>query len=186
MNVVKILVLTFLFAKSVAATQTWQLVNQDSTLSFIASYDEIPFDGKFEHFEIDLKFDPNNLSSSLLKTHIDVTSVNTNSRDRDDALKDPSWFHFKKFPQATFTSSRFTKLNEDAYQVTGVLTIRDQQREISFPFQWQPESNNRVRVSAEFNLDRRDFNIGNGEWATDATIGFSVAVKIILLLETTL
>ena len=177
------LLLFFHLINSAYATQSWQVVAQESELRFVASYDEIPFDGIFEHFAVDLIFDKNDLSNNKLKTSIDVTSINTNSRDRDEALANSDWFHFSKFPQAIFVSNLFSKLDDSSFQVTGTLTIRDISREFSFPFTWQKVNNNQVRVSAQFNLDRRDFDIGSGEWVQDETIGFSVLVKLSLLLE---
>ena len=176
-------VLLFLLVINAHANQSWQVVAQESELRFVANYDEIPFDGIFEHFAVDLIFDENDLYNNKLKTSIDVTSINTNSRDRDEALANSDWFHFSKFPQAIFVSNLFSKLNDSSFQVTGTLTIRDISRELSFPFTWQNVNSHQARVTARFNLDRRDFDIGNGEWLQDETIGFSVLVKLSLLLE---
>ena len=186
MKMSKFIIVIVLLGNSAYANQPWQLITEESHLNFTASYDGILFDGKFERFNVELMFDSNDLSNSSLKSQIDVTSVNSNSRDRDEALADPAWFHFSKYPQATFTSTSFTTINENLYQVTGLLTIRNQQREIAFPFQWLPVADNQAKVDATLTLDRRDFDIGSGDWADDETIGFLVTVKISLLLNRTL
>lgn len=177
------LLLCLCLANTANAASQWQLVAAQSTVGFTASYDGIAFDGVFEKFSVELAFDPQDLDSSHLSSSVNTTSVNTNSRDRDDALADPAWFHFNTYPQASFSSHAFSQKDKETFIVTGTLTIRDQQQEISFPFKWNPINATQVKVDAEFTLDRRDYDIGNGEWAEDETIGFTVAVSISLLLS---
>ena len=171
-----------LLLPSAASAQQWQLLPDQSSVKFTASYDDIAFDGQFEKFSLQLYFDPDEPGTGRLSSSVNTASVNTNSRDRDEALADPDWFHFSAYPQATFVSHQFTKVDEKTFQVSGKLTIRDQPRDISFPFKWQMLNTNQVRVNAQFPLDRRDFNIGAGEWREDETIGFAVEVKISLVL----
>ena len=170
-----------LFQKVVFAQQ-WTLLPEQSSIGFTASYDDIAFDGHFEKFSVTLHFDPNHPATSKLKSVVETASVNTNSRDRDEALADSAWFHFSLYPTATFVGHRINQVDTETFQATGTLIIRDQQREITFPFKWQSLNSDLTKVSAEFLLDRRDFEIGNGEWAEDETIGFSVNVKISLIL----
>lgn len=186
MRFLSILCIFYLLHNSVSAKQSWEVVAQESSVGFTATYDDIPFEGVFERFSIHLSFDPGNPADGKLSGTVDITSVNTNSHDRDTALADPAWFHFSQFPQATFSSHQFIQLDDNQFQVTGTLTIRDQSREINFPFQWQTLESGEVRVLAEFETDRRDYDIGSGEWAEDETIGFNVLVKISLLLRNAL
>jgi len=62
--------------------------------------------------------------------------------------------------------------------VSGTLKIRDQEKHITFPLEWKVIDDNRAHAIAQFTLDRRDFNIGTGDWARDETIGFGVEVDI--------
>lgn len=177
------LVLMVCLFQNVALAQQWQVLPEQSTLGFTASYDGVAFDGQFEEFTLELQFDPNQPDKGKLSSRVDTASVNTNSRDRDEALADPAWFHFSAYPQATFTSQQFRKLDAGTFEASGTLMIRDQQRQVTFPFNWRPLNSDQARVHAEFTLDRRDFEIGNGEWEEDETIGFAVNVKISLVLK---
>ena len=56
--------------------------------------------------------------------------------------------------------------------------IRDQQKQITFPLEWQVINNNHAHARTHLELDRRDFDIGLGDWAEDETIGFKVSVDI--------
>ncbi len=168
--------------QEVAFAQQWKLLPEQSSVGFTASYDGIDFDGQFEKFSVELYFDPHHPATGKLRSSVETASVNSNSRDRDEAMADPAWFHFSAFPTADFIGHEISQLAAETFQATGTLTIRDQQREITFPFKWQTVNAHQVQVSAEFPVDRRDFEVGNGEWTQDATIGFSVNVKISLLL----
>ncbi len=159
-----------------AAAQQWLSIADQSQIKFIASYDNAEFEGQFTRFSSQFNIDPDNITASKLLSNIDVTSANTQSRDRDQALAEEDWFYFSKFPQATFSSQSITIINDNLLEVTGLLTIRDQQKEITFPMQWQVINDQRRQAQARFTLDRRDYNIGIGEWLEDETIGFNVQV----------
>lgn len=179
----KLLVKLFIIAiltHSGFATQQWSSLPDASSITFISTYDGIEFTGEFSEFTAIFAFDPNQLGNSSIKSTVDVTSVNTNSRDRDQALAERDWFYFSNFPKATFASHQISYLDNQTYLVTGTLQIRDQQREVSFPFEWESIDVNTAHAQASFQLDRRDFNIGTGGWAQDKTIGFNVTVSLLL------
>lgn len=159
-----------------ATAQEWLAIPEKSTIKFVASYDDSSFEGDFQRFSSRFLFDQNTPSHSRLSSTIDVTSVNTRSRDRDEALAGKEWFYFSKFPEATFTSQSIIMLDENLLQIKGLLTIRDQQNEITFPMQWASEGEHYRVAKARIPLDRRDYQIGTGEWLKDNTIGFDVEV----------
>ncbi len=163
------------------ASQQWTAQQNESTISFTASYDEIEFNGHFSRFSSTITFNSEDFAGSQIESTIDITSINTDSRDRDQALAEPDWFYFNRYPQATFISQQISKLDNENFIVSGLLQIRDQQQQISFPLRWQSIDSNTARLDTSFELDRRDFNIGTGEWAEDETIGFAVSVSISLV-----
>ena len=177
-----ILCLCLLLTSLNSYASTWQVVMPESRIDFVATYDEVAFNGTFEQFDAGIKFDASELGNSKITCIIDMASVNTNSRDRDDALRDKAWFFPKKFPQAKFISQSISLQDKDTFLIEGLLEIRGIQREVTFPFTWLTD-NETANVSAEFELDRRHFEIGTGDWAEDETIGFNVIVKLGLLLK---
>ena len=173
-----IILTSVLFFSPCFATQQWTALQNDQSIQFTASYDDIAFNGVFRKFTSTISIDPIHLESSYIRSTIDVTSIDTNSRDRDQALAESDWFYFNNFPQATFSSTHISLIEPDLYSITGVLQIRDQKKQISFPLEWQVIDDNHAHAHAQFELDRRDFNIGLGEWAEDETIGFNISVEI--------
>ena len=167
-----------LFFSPCFAAQQWTALQSDQSIQFTASYDDIAFNGVFRKFTSVISINSNDLESSYIRSTIDVTSIDTNSRDRDQALAESDWLYFSNFPQATFNSSNISTIESNRYRVTGILKIRDQQKQITFPLEWQVINNNHAHARAHLELDRRDFDIGLGDWAEDETIGFKVSVDI--------
>ncbi len=160
------------------AAQQWSAITSDQSIQFTATYDDIAFNGIFKKFTSTISIDPQNLENSYIRSSVDITSVDTNSHDRDKALAGSDWFYFSNFPQATFSSTGISLIEANHYKVSGVLKIRDQEKHITFPLEWLITDDNHALARAQFELDRRDFNIGIGEWADDETIGFNVSVDI--------
>ncbi|MFK7795068.1 MAG: YceI family protein [Gammaproteobacteria bacterium] len=179
-----ILLASILLPSHCFASQQWSALNNHQSIQFTTSYDEVAFNGVFKKYTSTISIDPQQLNNSFVRSNIDVTSIDTKSHDRDQALAEPDWFYFSNFPQATFDSTNISLIEKNHYRVTGILKIRDQEKKITFPLEWRIVNDNHAHANAQFALDRRDFNIGLGEWAEDETIGFSVNVTISMDYET--
>ena len=160
------------------AAQQWSALVDSQSIQFTASYDDVAFNGAFKKYTSTISINPQQIESSYIRSTIDVTSIDTNSYDRDQALAESDWLYFSNFPHATFNSTNISIIKANHYSVTGILKIRDQEKQITFPLEWQVIDDNHAHAKAQFELDRRDFNIGIGEWAEDETIGFRVSVTV--------
>lgn len=165
-----------------AAAEEWEVVHPDSHIGFVATYDDIPFEARFEHFEADIRFAPDKLDNAAFDIRIDVGSVNSNSVDRDEGMQQEEWFAVDAHPVARFQTSGFEKLSAGRYKAVGTLELKDMRRNIEIPFEWQQQANGGAVLRAATTLQRDDFNIGSGEWAEDDTIGFEVQVEAELTL----
>ena len=95
---------------------------------------------------------------------IDVYSINTNNRDRDEHLKSADFFDADKYPQITFKSSRFLHTGGDNYKLTGNLTVKDVTREVVLDVLFGGEAKdgfgiNRAGFEITGTINRNDFNI---------------------------
>jgi len=113
---------------------------------------------------------------------IDVTSVNTDSADRDNIIGDPEWFGFEEFPRARFETTGFEQVGDNQYLATGDLSIRSVTREIELPFTWVIEGDN-AEMDGEVVLDRTHYNVGTGDWASADMVGHEVRVVVDLSLD---
>ena len=161
----------------------WRVDYDASSVGFIATYDEIPFEGRFEEFESVVHFDPSALDQASFKVNIVVASVNTDSPDRDEGMLEQEFFDAPQYPNATFTSTAFTKsTDKDGYEVIGDLIIKGISKPVSLGFTWE-ESDNAVRLQGQGVVRRTDFEIGTGDWEEDDTIGFNVRIVFDLSLR---
>ncbi len=165
-----------------AAATEWIVDNDRSRLGFIATYDGVGFDTRFERFDTRIRFDPQQLENGLFDVVVDIASVNSDSADRDAGMLDLEWFDAEKFPQARFVSTGFRQTGAGAFEASGRLTVKGITRSIALPFTWN-DAGNGARLKGKTLLQRTDFKIGTGEWATDPIIGFEVAVVVDLHLN---
>jgi hypothetical protein len=83
------------------------------------------------------------------------------------------------FPAATFTATVFRKVDDSHFEAEGTLTIRDHSRPLTLPFTFA-EATGRATVTAAVTLQRNDYGIGQGRWATDPSVAQDVKVEIAL------
>src|SRR5438045_581123 len=87
--------------------------------------------GRFNEMSGDFTLDPADPSKSSFNLSIQVNSVDTNNKKRDDHLKSPDFFNVKQFPAITFKSTS-VKPVKDGYQVTGDLTLHGVTKPVTF------------------------------------------------------
>jgi polyisoprenoid-binding protein YceI len=140
--------------------------------------------GKFDRFTVTLDFSPDNLAASKLDVIVQMASVDTGDKERDDTLRSADLFAVDKFPQAHFTSSQITR-SANGYEATGKLTLRGVSREVHVPFSWK--SGNEAGKPTGYLvgktiLRRLDFGVGQGDWKSTEWVGNEVPVSYSLRL----
>lgn len=155
----------------------WKVDRSESHIGFVATYDGIPFEARFESFNADIRFSPDKLNDAHFDVQIGIASVDSNSPDRDEGMKNQEWFAIDKHPQAHFEAGRFRKISDEEYKAIGDLKLKGVSRTIEVPFSWEQNSTGETVLTAHAELKRGDFNIGTGEWADDEIIGFKVIVQ---------
>jgi len=86
--------------------------------------------GRFNEFEGDFTFDPDNPENSAVQATIATDSVDTNHERRDNHLRGEDFLHVAQYPEATFESTAFVPLGEDRYRLEGEFTLHGVTREI--------------------------------------------------------
>lgn len=167
----------------------WDVVHDQSELSFTATQTGSEFDGTFE-FTADMTFDRERPEQSAFDVTVDITSVDTGSRDRDTALADQAWFWFDEHPEAYFRTSRIVHREGNRYEAVADLTIKSITHEVVLPFTWEQDGDTarlEGRATAVMRggltMDRTRWDVGTGEWSSGDTIGRQVDVHVDLLLE---
>lgn len=163
-----------------AATQ-WVMQPKQSQLTFTATQAGAQFEGKFERFEADIRFDPNDIASSRFEVKVDLASVNTRDSERDDTLKGPDLFAVKQYPTATYVAERFQHVGGAKFTAQGKLTLRGVTRDVPIAFTFEA-NNTGAWLKGTAKLNRLDFGVGQGEWQDTSSIANEVQVQYALLL----
>jgi Uncharacterized conserved protein len=146
-----------------------------------------PVRGAFTDYDVDLQFSPDDLENSSLNVTIDVNSIDTKNERRDGHLKSEDFFNVAEFSTITFASQSIEAVGENQFVAKGELTIRDVTREFELPFTLLGMVENPfqegVTVAAfqsEFQIDRMDYEVGQGDWVADLVAAHEVDVELLV------
>ena len=81
-----------------------------------------------------IQFDPPDLTQLSVEAEIEVRSLTTGHRERDEHLLSPDYFGAEKYPKIFFKSIRIEAIDESRGKVTGDLTIRGIGKPITLDF----------------------------------------------------
>lgn len=168
-------------ALAAAATQ-WSMQPKESKLTFVGTQAGADFEGAFERFTADIKFDPQNLPGSRFDVKIDLASVNSRDSERDDIIKGPDLLAAQQFPAGRYIADKFIAKGGNKYSATGKLTLRNVTRDVPIEFTFEKKDAG-AWLKGSASLERLDFGIGQGEWKDTETVANEVKVRFALLLK---
>lgn len=166
---------------AIAATQ-WTLEPKQSKLAFVGTQAGAEFEGKFEKFTADIKFDPKDLAGSRFDVKIDMNSVNSQDEERDATLQTDDLFNTKRWPTSHYLAESFKDLGGGKFSATGKLTIRDITRPVPLEFTFQ-DKNGTAWLKGSTKIKRIDFGVGQNDWQDTSTVANDVQVKFELMLK---
>lgn len=103
----------------------WKVDPAHSSLDFTVKHMMVSkVKGSFEDFEATIEADPDDLTTADIEFSVDVTSVDTRIKGRDDHLRSGDFFDAENHPKMTFKATNIVKTGDGEYDVTGDLTIR--------------------------------------------------------------
>jgi len=110
--------------------------------------------GTFQGMKGTLAFDPGNLAAANFNICIDVASVDTGNKKRDQHLLKEDFFFEATYPQICFESTAVEKTAE-AYLTKGNLTIHGISKEVDLPFTFDGKT-----FRGNLEVSRYDFGVG--------------------------
>jgi polyisoprenoid-binding protein YceI len=162
---------------SPALAAHWNVDYAKSRLGFTVQWSNHPFVATFKSWKADIDFDPADPARAHVLATIDIASEGSDTPDNDDGLKGPEGFQTSRFPSATFEAAGFTSQGADRYVANGKLTIRGVTHPVSLPFTLTIAGGS-AHMVGNAQVIRTQFGVGQGEWASAATIAHEVAVNI--------
>lgn len=155
----------------------WQINHADSFIRFTADQAGASFDGAWQDWSAELRFDSERLEDSSFDVSIRSAAVSTGDAERDATLADPEWFDTARFPVAYYRAGRFTRLADGGFSADGELTIKGAATPVSLQFTVENIAGERVLLGTA-DLLRLELGVGTGEWQDTAWIADEVRVSV--------
>ena len=127
--------------------------------------------------------DEQNPASSWVEAEIDAASITTHNLLRDTHLRSNAFFAVKKYPTIAFRSTRVEPTGDNAYKVTGNLTLLGRTKPITFEVSYSGQSaglNAHAGLTARATMNRDDFGLGRG-MMVQAAAGKTATIEIALV-----
>ena len=141
--------------------------------------------GRFGKYTADVLFSADNLAASKIDVTVDIASLDTGDKERDDTLKGADLFDVKKFPQAHFVATRFAPNGTSRFDATGKLTLRNVTKDLKIPltFQTKVEQGKTMGyMTGHATIKRLEYGVGQGEWKSTEWVKDDVNVTFSLRL----
>jgi polyisoprenoid-binding protein YceI len=174
--------LTLVCAAMAVAATGWRLDPPQSRLSFTGTQAGAPFEGVFQQFTTDIRFDPADLPSSRFDVTIDLKSVDSKDKDRDSTIKGPDIFATERWPASHFLAEKFTDKGGGKYAAMGKLTLRNVSKDVPIEFTFQRDATG-AWLKGGAALKRLDFGVGQGDWSSTEWVGNDVKIQFALKLK---
>ena len=145
-----------------ANAETLPITTENSKVEFVAAKVTRSHNGSFKKFSGTIDLVNNKPEGSRVSIDIEANSVETDEPDLTKHLQTPDFFDVAKYPKATFDSTKIepgsNDLGRQSYMVTGNFELHGIKKAITFPATIQI-ANDKVTVSAEFSINRKDWNL---------------------------
>ena len=164
-----------------AQAADWVIDKADSKAIFKWTYSGTPYQGEFRNIYATFDIDPLNPTECKFDVTIPIIDMVIDDAETMDYLLDLELFDVDQFPVATFKAEKCSIDGIDAFTSEGTLTIRDQTNPISFPFNLSvgmEDGGVRFHLTSEVTINRLEYGVGQGYWASTAAIPNEVVVEV--------
>jgi polyisoprenoid-binding protein YceI len=132
--------------------------------------------GSFKQFTTELVFDEKSPATGSLKVQVQVASVDTQDKDRNEMITGSDLLDAQKFPTAQYVASAFAKNPDGSLVAVGKLTLRGVTRELRLPLKISRNATG-LDLSGETAIKRLDFGVGQGDWKSTESVADEVKIQ---------
>ena len=170
---------------AVLSAETYRFDPSGSTIGFSVHQFLGTTQGKFTKFNGKIDVNRDHPENSSVAAQIDVRSIDTRIKKRDDHLRSAGFFNVEKFPQITFKSRSVRQTGSQSGDILGDLTMHGVTKPITLHVKLLTPLNETSRTRWAVTVDsitRRDFNLMFAP-ATETVSGISQTVAINIEIE---
>jgi polyisoprenoid-binding protein YceI len=167
------------------ANETYKFDPSGSTIGFSVHQFLGTTHGKFAKFNGRINVDREHPENSSVTAQIDVRSIDTRIKKRDDHLRSAEFFNVEKFPQITFKSRSVKQTGPQSGDILGDLTMHGVTKPVTLHVKLLTPLNETSQTRWGVTVDpitRRDFNLVFAS-ATETVSGISQTVAINIEIE---
>jgi polyisoprenoid-binding protein YceI len=167
-----------------AAPETHEIDAVHSTVLFRVKHLNTGYSyGRFNEMSGTVVLDGGNPSACSVKVEVKAASVDTANAKRDDHLRGPDFFNVAQFPTITFASTAVSKAGEEAFDVTGDLTLLGVKKSVLVRMTRTGSSNDpragglRTGFEGTLTIKRSDFGMKYGLEGLGDEVGLTLAFE---------
>jgi polyisoprenoid-binding protein YceI len=144
---------------------TWALDPAHSEIDFKVKHMMFTnVSGNFTQFDAKVETESDSFENAKFSFKGVTDSINTGNKDRDAHLLSPDFFDAATFPEITFTSTNFSKINEGEFELTGDLTLHGITKPVQLNTEFgglakDPWGNTKAGFSITGKINRKDWGL---------------------------
>jgi polyisoprenoid-binding protein YceI len=172
-------------ASSASAKETYKFDSSGSTIAFSVHQFLGTTRGKFTNFSGKIEVDREHPENSSVGAQIDVRSIDTQIKKRDDHLRSAEFFNVEKFPRITFKSRSVKRTGPQSGDILGDLTMHGVTKPITLHVKLLTPLTDTAHTRWSVTTDpitRREFNLMFTP-AAESVSGISQTVAITIEIE---
>ena len=147
------------------AKVNWNLDTAHSEVGFSVKHMMISkAKGTFDNFDAKIVADAEDLTDAEIELNIDVESINTRNKDRDEHLRSADFFDAENYPKITFVATDIKKSGNN-YEVTGDLTLKGTTKPVTLDVVFEGQSKDPMSgsivagFSGSTSINRKEFGL---------------------------
>ena len=159
----------FFSSTLLAQTTTWKDDPMHSKLTFTVTHQGLSsISGLFQKFEVTITSAKQDFSDAMFTLSVDMASVNTEVKMRDDDLRSDHFFDITKYPDMTFKSTSIINTTgmKDRFRITGDLTMHGVTKAVTMDVWFRGTKDDpmskktKAGIQLKGMINRADFGVG--------------------------
>jgi polyisoprenoid-binding protein YceI len=147
-----------MFMIAYCASVVWHLESDNSAVTFQIKNFGKQVEGTFGGMKADINFDEKSPAQSKLRATVQVKTIDTGIKKRDQDLMSEKYFDADNFPLIEFDSKSVSQTS-NGYLAKGNLTIKGVTHEVILPFTFENKGDHGEFIGT-LALDRLDYHVG--------------------------
>jgi polyisoprenoid-binding protein YceI len=141
-----------------ANATSWKIDANSSEVKFTIKNMGLNVDGSIDGLKGTIFFDENNLKGSSFEASVDVNTINTGIKKRDEDLMGDKFFDEAKYKHIVFHTDSIIR-DGNAFVAIGDLAMKGKSQHRRIPFTFSQNGNTGI-FKSNFTVNRLDFGIG--------------------------